>query len=96
MKDKLTEILLMLDEIRDETHLFIDDKTLFEQGVDIFLSNRIQEFKKSNITQINTTSKELATDKQKSYLKSMGYNGDMNKLTKLEAFKLIKQGQALK
>jgi hypothetical protein len=40
---KLKDILNKLDEIRRDAGMQIDDKTLFEQAVDIFISNNISE-----------------------------------------------------
>jgi len=46
--------------------------------------------------EINTEQKvapivlEMATDKQKSYLKGLGFEGDIDKLNKIEATELIK------
>jgi hypothetical protein len=93
---KLKEIINELKEIRTETKTKVSDELIFENAVKIYISNSINESKKQKNFEVMTKENianenkiQLATDSQKWKLKKLGYKGDLNKLNKLEAMKLI-------
>lgn len=90
--DKLKTIINDLNEVRKEGNLQIDDKTLFEQAVDIFISNNINEANiKQYVKKQDPINKILpATIKQKWKLKQLGIKFKPE-ITKQEAFTLIKE-----
>lgn len=98
MLEKLKQIIEEIKNIRNETKIRLSDNVLFENATKIFLSDRIQDFKKENIKEIKDKKtlekksiEELITSKQAEFLKKLGYEGKIDTLTKNEAKQLIKE-----
>jgi predicted Fe-Mo cluster-binding NifX family protein len=71
---KLSNIINHLKDVISDCNLDIDDKTLFENGIKIFLSKEISKDKKENIQKMNEHKefkrifKNEITDKQLKFL----------------------------
>lgn len=85
--ENLKEILNEAIKIRKELNLKTSDDVLWDSSVRIFNSQNANYKKSYRKSDPN----ELATDKQKYFLKQNKYNGDLNSLTKIEASRLIKE-----
>lgn len=92
----MDKIINNLKEIIKLTNLKVDDKTIFEQAVKMYLSKKINESKKENIIEmkkplpnpLKMLGLERPTDKQIAFLKKNKYNGKLPE-TKEQAKKLI-------
>lgn len=84
MKDELIEIIKELREVIKETGMKCSDDKLLEQACTFWRGGRMEKKgqKKDNAI-------EPATDKQKGFLVSHGWEGDTSKLSKAEAHALI-------
>ena len=104
MENKIKEIVKILKKIRSQELPKLDDNTILEQSIDLFISDNINREKRQNIQSIQTdkkvsgngskqaidSSKEPLTEKQKNFLVKNGYDGNM-KLSKIEALKIIEE-----
>lgn len=84
MKEKLMSIVKELKEVARTELDNLSDDCLFENAVKLYISNNIQEDKKEN-------NMEKATVKQRYLLSKMGYTQDLDKLSKQEAYQIIKK-----
>jgi hypothetical protein len=91
MKEKIKNIIAELQEVVLEMQLVnISSENLLNRSIDIYLKQMEEENKNQRTNQIqNQNNGNGATPKQKSFLKSLGYVGDLDILTKDEAKKLI-------
>lgn len=92
MKEQLKEIYKELKEVGWK----LQDNELADLSVRIYLSREISKERanwKTNQKPIEKSNpaKELATEKQKNYLKKAGYEEDVTKLSKAEAHILIEE-----
>jgi hypothetical protein len=94
---ELIQIIQELQKAKKETGLFLKDDVLFENAVDIFISDRINEsrfnsFSKNNKEKLDNElpiSEQTITKGQKFFLDNKGIKTEG--LTKLEAMKMIKE-----
>lgn len=82
--EELKKIVIKLKEIRKEQFTNLSDECLFENAVKIFISREIGKQKEQSKS-------DLASQKQKDFLKNLGFEGDVDKITKIEAQALIKE-----
>ena len=98
---KIKDIIIELKSICSETGIRPDDNTLLEVAEKIYVNNKINESKKENIKSMKESSISTrlepekddfkrATDKQMTYLISLGYTGDIQNLSSNRANILIK------
>jgi hypothetical protein len=96
---ELIQIIQELQKAKKETGLFLKDDVLFENAVDIFISDRINESKSKKFEPFNSKfskldnelpiSEQTITKGQKFFLDNKGIKTEG--LTKLEAMKMIKE-----
>lgn len=93
--ETIKNIIEILKQVRTETKSKVSDEIIFDNACKIYISNRINESRKNNENKereiANEKEIQLATDSQKWKLKKLGYKGDLNNLTKLNAMKLIQE-----
>lgn len=94
----IKELNNKIDELKmvvEQSDLDVKDGELLDCALRLYLSEKIQENKRENINEIKkqtiNKNQELSTEKQKNLLRKIGYGGDMNNLTKPEAFTIIKE-----
>lgn len=101
---KIEYIIEKLKEIRHNSDLEVSDEVLFEQAIDIYLSNKISKDKKENIKSINESKgfksfnkviSNSPTEKQIDFLKrNKIYDKHLNKQTAKEVISnYIKKNQ---
>lgn len=89
--ENLKAITKELQKIKKEYNLNgLSDDVLFDKAVSIFIHQDIAEEKKE-YNKSYSNPNEKATSKQTYFLKKHGYTGDLDKLTKFEASKLIEE-----
>ena len=92
----MEKIIQGLKAVINQSRLKIDDKTIFEQAVKIYLSKMIQTSKEKNMNAMKSNKEDVnkaiglepPTIKQINFLKRTGYTGNMPK-TKSQAKDLI-------
>jgi len=98
MKNKIINKIKELQEIAKETGLKVKPDTFLENAIKIVISDNISEQKDRRVSQIHNSkplnSNEPITPKQKDFLIREGYQGNVDKLTKIEASVLIKEALA--
>lgn len=88
--EKLTDIILELQEVIEKTSLNISDAELLENAVKIYISGKISESKKENINQMKDRFPiNRPTPKQLNLIKKL--NLKVNPQTKQEATQIIKE-----
>lgn len=107
--ENLKKIITELKAVVSEIKLKVSDDKIFEEAMSLLISEQIQtaydkrdEARKQGFTAGKSEQRqeqaqdtpEMASDKQISYLVSLGYQGGVEGLTKLEASNLIKEYKA--
>jgi len=101
---KLSNIINHFKKVCEETGIRPTENCLFENAIKIYISDQINQNKKDNIKSINqsksltrdTPKRELATEKQVLALIKMGFKGEIDKVTKEEAWKIINEKKEVK
>ena len=99
---KIENILEEFKRICDLTGIHPSEDCLFENAIKIYISNKIGENKRENIESMKdirntikpsvmSSNEEKATEKQVLALIKMGFKGDIEKVTKKEAWKIINE-----
>ena len=93
----LKEIINELKQVIKETELNVSHQVIFEQAVDLYISDNINKSMKEQKSNMNKTYNLNkidipASDKQLKALKNIGYEGNMN-LSKKEAWAIINKAK---
>lgn len=86
-KDKLKQIIEELREVARDTGLSVSNDVMFTNSLDYLIHTQISYAKTGNIQEDSN----MASEKQKKFLETNGWVGDLEKLTKKEATVLIKE-----